>query len=190
MIPLCLRSAFPFEGIFAQLRRFIAEGTPNIPKQVLENLMLNKLAAAHNGAHTCALELIFKPKDKSTISAFLSFLQFLFYFLPIPSLTLPTFHFFPDDDSIFYLYDSQNGYSFWRVTKIKKDSKILQAEKMNHIYIEPGHKVDWSRVGVFKFSGQGTETCTINKDHINGKAMLCRNFIISIPFDVMNEVLF
>ena len=92
------------------------------------------------------------------------------------------------DDSFFYTFTEDDGYTFWRcVEEDEDDEQKLTAVKVKAA-IHKMYDLQFQKVGVFRYNGDiAFLRQEFTRNEIHGKAMVAGGLILSIPNGVLNE---
>lgn len=91
-----------------------------------------------------------------------------------------------DDRWIYRYNEREKTYEFYQVFNVSKSGKILTVRRVDTNCFEAGN-LEWEKVGVYIFDRVQHEDLLLNSDDIDGKAIVCEDLILSIPYATVME---
>lgn len=93
------------------------------------------------------------------------------------------------DDTLVYKYSRKSGFTFYKIREITREGKLLVSRILTEELDmnEYGPYLRWSRVGVFKVNAIQEDVFEIDYSDITSKALIVRDFIVSIPLQALAE---
>ena len=155
--PLTFKSAFKFEGFFAEMRNLFHPGSVSPLKQIIQNCFVKRMLEFH----TCEKSLFFAPQKQRQGKEDNSLI------------------YTHDEDgniSIYSIIEVIDNDSF----NCNKHGKFPAKFSLTPEY-------DWSDVGVFQIGPLSEECVVVHKQNVSGKVMKVNGYLITCPTNVLLE---
>lgn len=156
--PLTATSAFVYENFYSEMKNLFHPGSISTLKSIVQNTAMKRTLEPHS----CSKPIQYNPQK-------------------VPNTGL-------ENNSIIYVYDEQKTYKFYNIVKINPDNSFLCNQQGRFEYesqLTP--ELNWSLVGVFKLGPSTINTCTIQRNQVQGKVIKVDKFLITCPINVLKE---